>query len=81
MAEANTIQAPGHATPGGDPLAVGARVDVCNRYVGSWARGFEVARRSGATVWVRRLSDGAVLPEPLQLHEVRPAPTRPTWWA
>ncbi len=81
MAEADTIPAREHTPARGDPLGVGTAVDVRSRYLGSWAQGFEVARRSGAAVWVRRLSDGSVLCEPLQLHEVRPAPNRPSRWS
>ena len=49
---------------GGDPvrLTKGTRVQVRNRFDGSWARGFEVyqSRRSGYLL--RRLSDRHVLP-------------------
>jgi hypothetical protein len=52
--------------------AVGTPVDVKNRFVGSWSRGFEVAGLTEEGYLIRRLSDQSVLPEPLAFDEVRP---------
>jgi hypothetical protein len=51
----------------------GTSVDVKNRYIGTWSRGFEIAGRVEAGYLIRRLSDGSVLPDPLSFDEVRPA--------
>lgn len=53
-------------------------IEVRSRYDGAWCGGFEVARlrpgaRGGWSVWVRRHSDGTVLPEPFAADEVRRA--------
>jgi hypothetical protein len=63
-------------------LAPGTRVDVKNRYIGSWARGFEVAEHvRGDGYLVRRLSDRSILPEPLSTDEVRPEKRKQgLWW-
>ncbi|MFZ0667865.1 MAG: hypothetical protein WAM97_19110 [Acidimicrobiales bacterium] len=53
-------------------FAVGTAVDVRNRYIGSWSRGFEVAGLVEQGYMIRRLSDGSVLPEALSFDEVRP---------
>jgi hypothetical protein len=45
------------------PLSPGTRVDVRNRYQGTWARGFEVAECTEDGYRIRRLSDGSVLGE------------------
>jgi hypothetical protein len=52
-------------------LPVGTSVDVKNRYIGSWSRGFEIAGMADEGYLIRRLSDGSVLPEALSFHEVR----------
>jgi hypothetical protein len=50
-------------------------VEVHLRFDGRWVGGFEVAEVHGTgphrEVWIRRRSDGAVLPTPFQGHEVR----------
>jgi len=45
------------------PLSPGTKVDVRNRYQGTWVRGFEVAEFTGEGYLIRRLSDGSVLGE------------------
>jgi hypothetical protein len=46
-------------------LHPGTRVEVRNRFDGSWAPGFELAEPNDDRGWhVRRLSDGSVLPSP-----------------
>ncbi len=62
-------------------LAAGTRVDVRSRYVGSWSRGFEVAERVDDDGYrVRRLSDGAVLPDLFDEEELRPERRRNDFW-
>jgi hypothetical protein len=53
-------------------FAVGTSVDVKNRYVGSWSRGFEIAGHVADGYLIRRLSDGSILPDALAFDEVRP---------
>ena len=58
-------------------LVSGTRVEVRNRFDGSWAAGFELAEPIDGRGWhVRRLSDGSVLPSPFPHEEVRPERTR-----
>jgi hypothetical protein len=54
-------------------LAVGTRVEVRNRFLGTWSRGFTVAAVLGDNYLVRRLSDDWVLPATFALEELRPA--------
>lgn len=65
-----------------EALAPGTRVDVKNRFIGSWAHGFEVAEHlTGDGYRVRRVSDGSILPEPLSSDEVRPERRKQgLWW-
>lgn len=65
-----------------DELATGTRVDVRSRFVGSWSRGFEVAEKVDEIGYrVKRLSDGAVLPDVFDEDEVRPERRkRDFWW-
>ena len=60
--------------PSGD-LRPGTRVEVRNRFDGSWAAGFELADApSDEGGWhVRRLSDGSVLPATFSRDAVRRA--------
>ena len=52
-------------------LTVGTPVDVRNRFVGAWSRGFEVAERLPGGYRIRRKSDGAVFPDVFTHYEVR----------
>ena len=57
-------------------------VEVRLRFDGRWVGGFEIAGVQGSgpdrEVWLRRRSDGAVLPAPFAGHEVRRlGPRRP----
>ena len=45
------------------PLAPGTKVDVRNRFQGTWVRGFEIAEVTGEGYRIRRMSDGSVLGE------------------
>ena len=66
--------------PGAD-FSAGTRVDVRSRYIGSWSRGFEVAERTLEGGYrVRRLSDGAVLPDKFDEEELRPERRRSDFW-
>ena len=66
-------------TAEGPKLWPGMRVEVRNRFDGSWAKAFEVvdvaqpAEPSGGdlNLRVRRLSDGVILPEAFPSTEVR----------
>jgi hypothetical protein len=61
-------------------LRKGTKVEVRNRFDGSWARGFEVADRDDRNYRVMRLSDGEVLPVPFAPEDVRRERSRQTWW-
>jgi len=64
-----------------DVLAEGTRVDVRSRFVGAWARGFEVAEVTPEGYRVRRLSDGSVLPDVFDFDDVRPEHRKQgLWW-
>jgi len=52
-------------------LPDGTRVDVRNRFVGTWSHGFEVAEHVGKGYRVRRLSDNSVLPDVFPTEDVR----------
>ena len=52
-------------------LAPGTPVDVKNRYIRSWSRGFEVAAHVESGYLIRRMSDGSILPDVLGFDEVR----------
>ena len=71
-------------------LTPGARVEVRNRFDGSWSTGFEVAEAVGAggegdagrgpTAYrVRRLADAAVLNGTFRPDDVRREPPRRRW--
>jgi len=63
------------------PLATGTRVDVRNRFEGSWSHGFEVADHKGGGYHIRRLSDGSVLPDVFDDDDVRPERRKQgMWW-
>jgi hypothetical protein len=53
-------------------LASGANVEVLVRYQNHWARGFEVVSVDDDGYWLRRRSDGAILPVAFADHEIRP---------
>ena len=62
-------------------LDVGAGVDVRNRFLGGWSHGFEVAQAVDDGYLIRRVSDGAVLPDVISRNDVRrDRHTRGTWW-
>jgi hypothetical protein len=62
------------------PLDPGTKVDVRNRYQGTWVRGFEVAEMTDAGYRIRRLSDGSVLGELFSRDDVRRERSRQGFW-
>jgi hypothetical protein len=63
------------------PLPRGTRVDVRNRFVGTWSHGFEVAERVNDGYRVRRLSDDSVLPDVFPRDDVRSERRKQgMWW-
>jgi len=51
----------------------GTEVEVRTRYLSSWTRGFDVVAVDGDDhVRLRRHSDGAPLPMPIKVEDVRP---------
>ena len=52
-------------------LTTGTEVEVRVRYDGSWARGFEIAHSDGGNYYLRRRSDGVVLPVPFPAVALR----------
>jgi hypothetical protein len=54
-------------------LRAGTPVEVATHFTGSWTGGFEVIGLDPNGCRVRRLSDGAVIPNDFDLSEVRPA--------
>jgi hypothetical protein len=62
------------------PLAPGTKVDVRNRYQGTWVRGFEVAEAVDGGYRIRRLSDGSVLGELFSRDDVRRERRRQGFW-
>jgi hypothetical protein len=52
-------------------LGPGTRVEVRSGYGTSWARGFEVANIEENVYWLRRVSDGHVLPETFDAGALR----------
>ena len=44
-------------------MAPGTKVDVRNRFQGTWVRGFEIAEVTDEGYRIRRMSDGSVLGE------------------
>lgn len=52
-------------------IPVGTSVDVKNRFIGTWSRGFEIAGMAPDGYLIRRLSDRSILPDALTFEEVR----------
>jgi hypothetical protein len=63
-------------------LGPGSRVEVRNRFTGSWSRGFEVVGTVEGGYQIRRLSDGSVLPTAFPSEDIRPRPPKKAglWW-
>jgi hypothetical protein len=65
----------------GDVLEPGMRVEVRDRFKGSWTRGFEIESGDGHKFRVRRMSDQAVLPVPFAVDELRAERKKQgLWW-
>jgi len=62
------------------PLSPGTKVDVRNRFQGTWVRGFEIAEVTGDGYRIRRLSDGSTLGELFSRDDVRRERTRQGFW-
>ncbi len=62
------------------PLSPGTKVDVRNRFQGTWVRGFEVAEVTDEGYRIRRLSDGSVLGELFVRDDVRRERKRQGFW-
>ena len=62
------------------PLPAGTKVDVRNRYQGTWVRGFEVAEATEEGYRLRRLSDGSILSEVFSRDDVRRQRNRQGFW-
>lgn len=60
----------------GSSYRQGALVEVRCRFDGHWSPGFIIDRIDSSGVYVRRLSDGSVLPVPFPIAEIRSAVTR-----
>jgi hypothetical protein len=57
-----------------DVVEVGGGVTVRTQYLGSWTSGFEVAKLLEDGYLIRRVSDGALLPEVVAFDNVRRTP-------
>jgi hypothetical protein len=62
------------------PLAPGTKVDVRNRFQGTWSRGFEIAEVTDGGYRLRRMSDGSVLGELFSRDDVRRERSRQGFW-
>ena len=62
------------------PLTPGTKVDVRNRYQGTWVRGFEVAEATAEGYRIRRLSDGSILGDWFSRDDVRRERKRQGFW-
>ncbi len=61
-------------------LEPGTRVNVRNRFEGSWSRGFEVIEATEGGYRIRRLSDGSELPGLFAEDDVRHERRRQEFW-
>ena len=62
------------------PVRVGSRVEVRNRFDGTWSPGFEVSAVVDDGYRVRRRGDRSELPAEFQADDVRRERRRPMWW-
>jgi len=62
------------------PIAPGTKVEVRNRYQGTWVRGFEIAESGDGGYRIRRLSDGSVLGELFSREDIRRERRRQGFW-
>jgi len=66
--------------PTRSPLPPSTLVDVLNRHLGIWTRGFEVAECTEGGYRIRRVSDGSVLSELFSRDDVRRQRSRQGFW-
>ena len=59
-----------HAT--GQTLEAGGRIEVWNRFLGSFAGDFEIAAVADSGYHIRRTSDDEVLPRQFSAEDIRP---------
>lgn len=57
-------------------LCEGVRVEVRNRFLGTWSQGFEFVAQVDGRIRIRRLSDGCELPDHFDRFDVRPESAR-----
>lgn len=62
-----------------DRLEVGAKVEVRDRFGGSWSNGFTIEERTVSGYRLRRRSDGRVLPREFAESTVRQE-RKSMWW-
>jgi hypothetical protein len=62
------------------PLPPGTKVDVRNRFQGTWVRGFEIAEVTDEGYRIRRMSDGSVLGELFSRDDLRRERSRQGFW-
>jgi hypothetical protein len=60
-----------HENPDIATLPVGARVFVCDRYLGNWSSGFEIAEVLDEGYRLCRLSDRRIFPDIFTFDEVQ----------
>lgn len=60
-----------HVGPSAQTLAVGTKVYVCNRFLGTWTSGFLVAEVLHHGYRLQRLSDGYAFPDVFAFDDVR----------
>lgn len=60
-----------------DLVAIGAQVEVRNRYLGTWSGGFEVAAVHESGYSLRRQCDDTILPALVAFDDVRAAKEAP----
>jgi hypothetical protein len=67
------------ASPGAAGLPPGTKVEVRERFSGSWTRGFIVETNTGDGYTLTRRSDGEVLPGTFAAADVR-RERKSMWW-
>lgn len=61
-------------------IDVGTRVEVRNKFLGSWSRGFEVYEHRNGGYGIKRLSDTSILPGDFDPYDVRAERRRHDFW-
>ena len=68
------------SSPRRQALKKGMKVEVRNRFAGTWAAGFVVEEVLHGSYRLARASDGEPLPVPIDADDVRRERKRETWW-